>query len=78
MKFKKGLLQTIIMGTTLAGILSISATSQASVNNTGKLLKMNNPTYRASGYAYQAGLKSSRYVENIRIQHKWTNNKKFK
>ena len=68
MKFKKGLLQTIIMGTTLAGILSISATSQASVNNTGKLLKMNNPTYRASGYAYQAGLKSS---SGIKEQDMW-------
>ena len=59
MKFKKGLLQTIIMGTALAGIISISTSSQASVNNTGKLLKMNNPTYRTSGYAYQAGLKST-------------------
>ena len=56
------------MGTTLAGILSISATSQASVNNTGKLLKMNNPTYRASGYAYQAGLKSS---SGIKEQDMW-------
>ena len=59
MKFKKGLLQTVIMGTALVGILSISTSSQASVNNAGKLLKMNNPTYRASGYAYQAGLKST-------------------
>ena len=42
MKFKKGLLQTVIMGTALVGILSISTSSQASVNNAGKLLKMNN------------------------------------
>ena len=59
MKFKKGLLRLIIMSMAIVGILSISTSSQASVNNTGKLLKMNNPTYRTSGYAYQAGLKST-------------------
>ena len=68
MKFKKGLLQTIIMGTALVGILSVSTSSQASVNNAGKLLKMNNPTYRASGYAYQAGLKST---SGIKEQDMW-------
>lgn len=68
MKFKKGLLQTIIMGTALIGIISISTNSHASVNNTGKLLKMNNPTYRASGYAYEAGLKST---SGIKEQHMW-------
>ena len=68
MKFKKGLLQTIIMSTALVGIISISTSSQASVNNAGKLLKMNNPTYRASGYAYQAGLKSA---SGIKEQDMW-------
>lgn len=68
MKFKKGLLQTIVMGTALVGIISISTSSHASVNNTGKLLKMNNPTYRASGYAYEAGLKST---SGIKEQHMW-------
>ena len=68
MKFKKGLLQTIIMGTALVGILSISTTSQAAINTSGKLLKLNNPTYRASGYAYRGGLKSA---SGIKTQDMW-------
>ena len=59
MNFKKGILRTIIMGVVLTGVVSISTYSHATTDATGKLLKLITPTYRASGYTYQAGLESS-------------------
>ena len=59
MNWKKNLLHIMVTGVILVGGISITATSQASIDQTGKLLKMNTPTYRKSGYAYQVGITSS-------------------
>jgi len=70
MNLKKGILSTLTMGLVFSGIISIATVSQASTVATGKekLLKMNNPTYRHSGYAYNAGLKSATTTKE---QHMW-------
>lgn len=68
MNLKKGLLKSITMVMTVAGIVSIGSMSQATIDTNGKILKINNPTYRASGYAYQAGLKSETMTKE---QHMW-------
>lgn len=59
MKFRKSLLLITTMMVALVGMFSIASTSQASTANPGKVLKLDNPTYRKSGYAYRAGLVSS-------------------
>lgn len=58
MNWKKHLLSTLTMGVTIVGILSTSYTSQASIASPGKYLKIDNPTYRNSGYAYQVGIEA--------------------
>lgn len=68
MNLKKGLLSTLTMGLVFTGIISVTSASQASTSTTGKLLKMNNPTYRYSGYAYNAGLQSASQTKE---QHMW-------
>ncbi len=68
MNWKKSLLHTIVTGIILIGGLSIASNSQASIDSTGKKLKMAIPTYRNSGYAYQAGLRSS---QGIKTQGMW-------
>lgn len=68
MNLKKGILSTLTMGLVFTGIISMTSASQASTSTTGKLLKMNNPTYRYSGYAYNAGLQSTSQTKE---QHMW-------
>ena len=68
MNWRKNLLRTTIMGIAFIGIASISTISNASESSSGKLLKINIPTYRASGYAYNAGLQSS---STTKEQHMW-------
>ena len=68
MNLKKGILSTLTMGLVFTGIISVTSASQASTSTTGKLLKMNNPTYRYSGYAYNAGLQSN---STTKEQHMW-------
>ena len=68
MNLKKGLLNTLTMGLAFMGIVSITSSSYAAVSTNGKLLKMTNPTYRASGYAYNAGLQSDTQTKE---QHMW-------
>ena len=68
MNLKKGLLRIMIIGIAFLGVFSITSSSKATVSTSGKLLKMNNPTYRASGYAYNAGLQSDSQTKE---QHMW-------
>lgn len=68
MNLKKGILSTLTMGLVFTGIISAASASQASTSTTGKLLKMNDPTYRYSGYAYNAGLQSTSQTKE---QHMW-------
>lgn len=68
MNIKKGILSTLTMGFVFTGIISATSISQASTSSTGKLLKMNNPTYRYFGYAYNAGLQSDTQTKE---QHMW-------
>ena len=68
MNLKKGILSTLTMGLVFTGIISITSAAQASTSTTGKLLKMNIPTYRYSGYAYNAGLESTSQTKE---QHMW-------
>ena len=68
MKVKKALLKVSAMALAFVGLITITTTSQASISTSGKLLKMENPTYRASGYAYNAGLKSDTKTKE---QHMW-------
>lgn len=68
MEFKKGLLKAVTSIFAFAGIVALGTTSQATISTSGKLLKLNNPTYRGSGYAYRAGLKST---SGIHTQDMW-------
>ena len=68
MEFKKGLLKAVTSIFAFAGIVALGTTSQATISTSGKLLKLNNPTYRGSGYAYIAGLKST---SGIHTQDMW-------
>ena len=68
MEFKKGLLKAVTSIFAFAGIVVLGTTSQATISTSGKLLKLNNPTYRGSGYAYRAGLKST---SGIHTQDMW-------
>ena len=68
MKVKKALLKASISILAFVGLIAITTTSQASISTNGKLLKLTNPTYRASGYAYNAGLKSDSMTKE---QHIW-------
>ena len=55
MKLKKAFLLTSISAIALALMLSINSSSYATTSTDGKLLGITVPTYRTSGYAYQAG-----------------------
>ena len=68
MNLKKGLLHTMAMGIVFAGMMCMAPSSQATINNPGKLLKMNIPTYRKSGYAYRAGIQNATQSKE---QHMW-------
>lgn len=68
MNLKKTLLRVVTIGTILVGAFSVANTSEASTTSPGKLLKMNIPTYRKSGYTYRAGLQSS---TGIKAQDMW-------
>ena len=68
MNFRKSLLKTITMAFAFVGTITIASNVNATVDTTGKLLKMNIPTYRYSGYSYNAGLKST---STTKEQHMW-------
>lgn len=69
MNWRKSLLRIVTMIITFVGIIMLASISEASTSATGKLLKMNIPTYRYSGYSYNAGLKSNN--NNVKQQHMW-------
>ncbi len=70
MNWRKHLLSKLAMGVTIVGILSTSCVSHATITSPGKYLKMDNPTYRNSGYAYQVGIETENHgtKENL---HMW-------
>ena len=67
MNYRKSLIRIITMAVTFVGITMVASISHASTSP-GKLLKMNIPTYRYSGYSYNAGLKST---STTKEQHMW-------
>ena len=58
MRFKNGLLHIATMGIFAFGIFSLNSSANATTDGTEKILKMDVPTYRNSGYSYRASLVS--------------------
>ena len=67
MNSKKGLLKSLVMLAVFIIAISIASVSHATPSS-GKILNLKNPTYRASGYAYKAGLRSTSATTE---QHMW-------
>lgn len=73
MRSKKHLLSTLIIGVILTSVFLNTSISEASIATPGRYLKIENPTYRNSSYAYKVGIESQNnrnqrritYVENI-------------